>query len=280
MNRKKLILSGLLLGVGLLLACYPFISNWQYQHRTDKVIAEYNTELDGADSSDLQTILNAAQQYNEGLFGSSVILTDPFSTTAPKQNSNYGQLLNMDSAGVMGYIEIPKIQVYLPIYHGTGNAVLEQGIGHLEGSSLPVGGPSTRSVLTGHTGHNRAKLFTDLVELEQGDLFFLHIFQQTLAYRVEQIEVVKPDDACLTIVPGQDLCTLVTCTPYGINSHRLLVTGKRTNYTESLYTSAQVEPEAPSQWMGEYRRSLCLALLFVAAAYLVTTLVEKRLHHE
>lgn len=266
--------------MGLLLACYPFLCNWQYQNRSDKVIAAHSAALEGTEDASIQAALEAARRYNEELAASSVQLTDPFTITAAKPDRDYEALLHSDASGLMCFIEIPRIQVCLPVYHGTKTAVLERGIGHLEGSSLPVGGMSTRTVLTGHSGLNRARLFSDLGALEQGDLFFLHTLGQTLAYRVVQMEVVLPSDACLSIMPGKDLCTLVTCTPYGINSHRLLVTGERTAYTEALRTSAQEEPEAPSQWMREYRRALCAALLLVAVLSLVTMLIGRRLHHE
>lgn len=281
MKRWKIILlSVLLLLIGLLMAAYPFLSNWQYQHRTDQVITAYNSAMVDSDEIRLREAREAAQHYNEGLPASSAVLTDPFAVTAPKRESNYDTLLNLDGSGLMSYIEIPKISVFLPVYHGTKSAVLEQGIGHLDGSSLPVGGPSTRCVLTGHTGLNRAKLFSDLTELEQGDLFFLHTLEETLAYRVVQIEVVLPEDASLPIVPGEDLCTLITCTPYGINSHRLLVTGERTDYTEDLHTTTLEQPEASSQWKREYLRALCVALLIAAAAVLLLFLIGRRKHHE
>lgn len=274
--KKRLFFALPLLALGIALASYPFVSNWKYQQRTDKVIAAYSTTMESKDAASLQAELEAARCYNEELASSEVALTDPFEATTVQGESDYNSLLNLDSSGLMSYVEIPKIDVYLPVYHGTGSAVLEQGVGHLEGTSLPIGGQNTRAVLTGHSGLNSAKLFTDLSELKKGDLFFLHTLQQTLAYRVSRIEVVLPTEANLSIVEGKDLCTLITCTPLGINTHRLMVTGERTEYTEDLHTTALEEPEAPSQWMQEYRQALCVSLLLSAIITVVTIIIRRR----
>ena len=158
----------------------------------------------------------------------------------------------MTDDGVMGFIKIPCIDVSLPIYHGTSEAVLEIGAGHLQGTSLPIGGESTHSVITGHTGLSSAKLFTDLTELEEGDMFFLNVMGEKLAYKIDQITKVLPEEISnLKIENGKDYCTLVTCTPYGVNTHRLLVRGERTDYVEATEDQSNFEvKKTKSQWQA------------------------------
>ena len=194
-------------------------------------VKRYDQTVEETDADTLQTLWDAAVSYNENLYGTPA--HDPFiaggDTAKP---DNYDQTLSLPDTDIMGIIEIPTINVDLPIYHGTSADVLEKGIGHLEASSMPVGGADTHCVLVGHTGINNAKLFTDLVKLNVGDVFYLHVLGRTLEYQVDQIEVVLPlllDD--LKRVEGQDYCTLVTAYPYGINTHRLFVRGTRIDYT-------------------------------------------------
>ena len=210
-----------------------------------------------------QKAIAEARQYNTDLTRSEVQLTDPFKDK--KSNGEtlfYNRILDLDGSGIMGYIKIPCISVDLPIYHGTSAEVLEHGIGHLAASSFPVGGKSTHAVLTGHTGLNSAKLFTDLTEMKEGDLFFVHVLGQKLAYKVDQIAVVKPEDTRkLRIIDGEDHVTLLTCTPYGVNDHRLLVRGVRTVYHEKEERIR--ERKHHSQWMEVYRRAILEGLLIV-----------------
>ena len=171
----------------------------------------------------------------------------------------------------MGFIKIPCIDVSLPIYHGTSAEILELGAGHLQGTSLPIGGESTHSVITGHTGLSSAKLFTDLTELEEGDMFFLHVMGEKLAYKVGQISVILPEEMDkLTIENGKDYCTLVTCTPYGVNTHRLLVRGERTEYTEDKEEEAGTEvKKTQSKWMEEYTKSIIISSSVLAVMLIV-----------
>ena len=175
----------------------------------------------------------------------------------------------------MGYVVIPKISVNLPIYHGTENDSLERGIGHLLGSSLPVGGESTHSILSGHSGMASQKMFTDLEQLIVGDVFYLHILNETLAYQVVEINTVLPyDTSLLGIVPGEDLCTLVTCTPYGVNTHRLLVRGSRVPFEEAAALTEEIqiaEPEV-STWEAKYLQGILIGILAAAGAILVDAL--------
>lgn len=213
----------LVLLAGLSLLLYPSLSEyWNSFHQT-RAIADYNDQVSELDEADYTALWQAAQAYNQALAGqgNQHTLTDA-------QKQVYESLLNVAGTGMMGYIEIPSIDCSLPVYHGTDEAVLQVAAGHLDWSSLPVGGESTHCVLSGHRGLPSARLFTDLDKLQEGDVFLLRILNEVLTYQVDQIRIVEPQQTeDLQIVEGQDYCTLVTCTPYGINSHRLLVRGHR-----------------------------------------------------
>ena len=227
-----LILLGLLIFlVGVVLFAYPTFSQWYNAKDQSDVIAEYADHVENMDDEEIEQELERAREYNEDLIRV-VATADPFqnpNATDAEEYSAYGDLLNLTPAGVMGYIEIPAINVYLPIYHGVGKDILAIGVGHLPETSLPVGGPNTHAVLAGHSGMSNARLFTDLPDLVKGDVFYIHVYNRTLTYTVDQIKTVVPTDTRdLVIVPDEDYVTLVTCTPYGVNSHRLLVRGTRT----------------------------------------------------
>ena len=215
----------LLAGVSLLL--YPSLSDyWNSMHQT-RAIASYAETVSQLDTAQYDEMWKAAQDYNRSLAQreTAFALTD-------EQKAAYESLLDVSGLGVMGYIEIPEIDCSLPIYHGTEESVLQVAVGHLEWSSLPVGGEGTHCVLSGHRGLPSAKLFTNLDKLAVGDTFLLRVLDEVLTYEVDQILIVDPDDvSALEIEPGRDLCTLVTCTPYGINTHRLLVRGHRVENT-------------------------------------------------
>jgi sortase A len=197
------------------------MSNLWNQHKQNRLIDNYTTKVAELQEEEKSEARSAAEAYNNTLAG--------ISDDASLDEDTYNALLNIDGSGIMGYLEVPKIDVRLAIYHGTGEDALENGVGHLEDTSLPVGGSSTHCVLSGHRGLPSAKLFTDLDKLENGDLFYIYILGETLAYEVDQVLVVEPTQVdALKITPGQDYVTLLTCTPYGVNSHRLLVRGHRT----------------------------------------------------
>lgn len=215
-----------LTGLGFLL--YPTVSNLWNQAHQSRAIATYSKQVEKLDDSENKKMLKAARKYNKSLLKKS----DHWKLSK-KDKKKYESLLDVSGTGIMGYIEVPKIDCSLPIYHGTDEGALQIAIGHLEGSSLPVGGKSTHCVLSGHRGLPSARLFTDLDQMEEGDIFILNILGRKLAYEVDQIKVVLPEEMSdLEIEEGKDLCTLVTCTPYGINTHRLLVRGHRTEYVE------------------------------------------------
>lgn len=256
------------------LMAYPFISNYIFENRADGIIKTVKESTDKIDKNEYKEELKKAYVYNEKLSTGHIQLKDPFvENLLEEENAEYMSLLNMNDSGVMGVIEIPCIDVSLPIYHGTSEKVLESGAGHLEGTALPVGGAGTHSVITGHTGLSSAKLFTDLTQLVEGDIFFLQIMNEQLAYQVDNISVVKPEDLDkIQMEKGRDLCTLVTCTPYGINSHRLLVRGTRIDYKEAeKKPEAFVKKKTESKWEEEYVKSLIIAssLFFVMMVVLL-----------
>lgn len=265
--RYLLVFLLLILAVGLV--AYPFVANYIFENRADSIVSTVEEAADAIDNSEQEAEIKAANEYNQVIASGRVQLTDPFiEDTLANDSADYESLLCITSEGVMGFVEIPSISLSIPIYHGTSDAVLEKGAGHLQGTSLPVGGESTHSVLTGHTGLSNAKLFTDLTELEEGDIFFLNVMGEKLAYEVDQIKVVLPSELNdLQVIPGEDYCTLLTCTPYGVNTHRLLVRGTRTDYQEAVDNPVVFEKKAiESKWMSEYKRALAISLAFFTAS--------------
>ena len=260
----------LLFLAALCLTLYPLISNYVNQKYASQIHTAYQEVMEQVDDSDLLKAKELANEYNRALVPGA---TDAYSQEGLQAASaDYGSQLNLAGNGIMGYVEIPKISVNLPIYHGTENDSLERGIGHLLGSSLPIGGESTHSILSGHSGMATQKMFTDLEQLIIGDVFYLHVLDETLAYQVVEINTVLPyDTSLLGIAPGEDLCTLVTCTPYGVNTHRLLVRGSRIPYEEAellMEETAEEEP-AKSTWEQKYIEGL----LWGAAAVLLLLLL-------
>ena len=223
MKKSKIgLLLVLMLFVGVCGLLYPSVSQYWNSKTQTRAVENYQEILDSLKEEDYDAFFQEADAYNAALAALSFPLTDHW------QIPNYSKLLNVTGNGIMGYISIPKLGVELPLYHGISAEVLNIACGHLEGTSLPVGGESTHCVLSAHRGLPHARLFTDLDKMELGDTFTLTVLDQTLTYQVDQIKVVRPDEVeDIRIIPGKDLCTLLTCTPYGINSHRLLVRGTR-----------------------------------------------------
>lgn len=278
----KKILVTLFIGASLVMMFYPWISNFVNQHQADITVDNYKKKEKSLSEEQKEKMWKKAQMYNADLAKNQVELTDPFveSKSAIKSGLIYNNLLNIDKSGMMCYLEIPCINVNLPVFHGTAASTLERGIGHLEGSSLPVGGKSTHAVLTGHTGLNNAKLFTDLTEVKEGDLFFLHTLGKDLAYRVIEIEVVLPEETQdLLIRKGKDLVTLITCTPYGVNSHRLFVTGIRTKYTPEEKENAKDDRSKDSQWMNAYKKAAIIGLAIAIAMIVLLKGLSKVKEH-
>ena len=217
------ILLVLILVAGVAIMLYPTASDYWNSFHQSRAIASYAESVSHLTAADYERMWLDASAYNQTLLGKA----NPFAVSEDDWDE-YAALLNVAGDGIMGYIEIPKISCSLPIYHGTDEAVLQIAVGHIQGSSLPVGGASTHCVLSGHRGLPSAKLFTDLDRLSEGDIFQIRVLNETLTYEIDQIHIVLPHEVDdLGITRGQDHCTLVTCTPYGINSHRLLVRGRR-----------------------------------------------------
>lgn len=273
---RQKIIPILIILFGFALLSYPFISNYMFEKSAGSTIKSYEKQAKTYDQKQKEQAFREAEEYNKDLIKSAVQLTDPFKVK--KSNGEtliYNNILNIDHSGVMGYLEIPSISVNLPIYHGTDAEILERGVGHLAASSIPVGGKSTHSVLTGHTGLSSAKLFTDLTEMKKEDLFFIHVLDRILAYKVDQISVVRPEDTRkLQIVKGKDYVTLVTCTPYGVNDHRLLVRGIRTKYVKKQRSSIRPRNQ-DSQWMRTYKKAIAIGLMIVTALILLGKVFQK-----
>lgn len=244
MKHLPMLLAGLIFAAGLCILAYPFASQyWNGRHQSE-VCAAYEEQLANTDEDTINDGLQAAQAYNQSLAQSALMVSDPFAQADTVDNESYDDLLDVTGDGIIAYLEIPDIDVYLPIYHGVEEKVLKKGIGHLPETSLPVGGESTHAVLCGHSGMSYAKLFTDLDQLKEGDMFYIHVYQMQLAYIVDQIKTVLPTDTSdLQIVAGEDYVTLITCTPYGINSHRLLVRGTRIYQEEAKQTELTMQHE-------------------------------------
>ena len=237
-KRLTTILAVLVFITGLSLLLYPTVSNYFNSLHQSKVVSHYSDALEKMDEAQKQAAIDAAVQYNALL-----VSNDARFTPSEEETRLYNSLLNPDGTGMMGYITIPEIRCKLAIYHSVDDSVLQVGVGHLEGSSLPVGGSSTHCVISGHRGLPSARLFTDIDRLEKGDLFYLHVYGKILAYEVDKISVVEPEDyGPLEIEEGKDLCTLLTCTPYGINTQRLMVRGHRV--VDSLYDESNITSDA------------------------------------
>ena len=220
--------------VALSVLLYPTVSNYLYEKNSSRAISLYDEAAAKLSRERRQALLEEARAYNARLVGNTSVEGDTFETSKEETSAEYSQLLNMDSSGMMGSVIIPEIDEELPIYHTTSEAVLQKGVGHFPSSSLPVGGDSTHAVLTGHRGLPSKKLFTDLDKIVEGDVFYIRILEETLAYQVDQILTVLPQETqALQIEEGKDYVTLVTCTPYAVNTHRLLIRGHRIPYEDA-----------------------------------------------
>lgn len=257
-QQKKMVKSRVLLIVGILLCSSP-LALYTYHHSIEKDVLKYYQEsIQTGDQNEYLAGVELAKEYNESLYDGSddnlMFLQDC-----------YQEALNPLKNGMMGWIEIPKVNLNLPIYHGTSSETLAKGVGHLEMTSLPVGGINTRTVISGHRGLPSAQMFTRLDELGYNDLFYFHIGDDILAYQIYQIEVIEPTEVeKIAIIPGEDLATLMTCTPYGINSHRLLLTGKRVNFDQQKYlTIPKSLPSARELFITFFPLAILFIILFI-----------------
>ena len=261
--------------IGLIISLYPLISNIYSRRNQIQVINDYTEDIKEIDTKQIAKELELANAYNRKL-NQTIVLTDPFDPSAIDMADDvYYDILNYTDDGVMAYINIPKIDVNLPIYHGTDSEHMLKGVGHLVGTSFPVGGIDTHAVLSAHSGLSTAELFTNLADLKKDDLFYIHVLDDVLAYEVDKINVVKPNETNdLKIVPGQDYVTLVTCTPYGINSHRLLVRGHRVEYDADL--GKQESKKANNDvWFKEYIKSIVSGIGIIVLIIIFIVVLKK-----
>lgn len=268
--KKKRISTKILYIVGVLLCAFPLLSSIYTGVEQNNMLSTYKSEVTATDTQTIEEQVELAHEYNEALFQISNSSVGDMSTDILSDES-YNSILDITGKGIIGTIEIPKIDVNLPIYHGTDDDVLSNGIGHIQTSSFPVGGINTRTVVSGHRGLPNAKLFTRLDELVKNDLFYFKVGGKTLAYKIYKIEVVKKDEApdVIGIEEGKDLATMITCTPYGINTHRLIITGKRVPYNPKKKKA--IEPE-----MMSLREIAFTALPFVIVFILLVKYVLKK----
>lgn len=275
--KKKVVKIILILGFigGLAISLYPLVSNVLARRNQVNVISNYQSEIDNSDKEKIAQEKDLAHTYNRKL-NQTIILTDPFDPNAISMaDEQYYEILNFTDDGVMAYINIPRINVSLPIYHGTDSEHMLKGVGHLVGTSFPIGGTDTHSVLSAHSGLSSADLFTNLVDLEEGDLFYIHILDEILAYEVDKIKVVEPTETDdLRIVKGEDYITLVTCTPFGINSHRLLVRGHRVEYNPEI-EKKEAKKSNEDVWFHEYIKSIISGVGVIVAILVIAFIVKK-----
>ena len=259
----------ILLGAGA--AAYPLIASINNEHTQSLVQTEYEEKLQQLDTSEIDAALAAAREYNKTISTVQIEDVDKIKADLPP----YEDLLNLANNGIMGYIEIPTINIELPISTGTSGAAMEQGAGHMEGTSLPVGGVGTHAVISAHSGMASAKLFTDLDKLEIGDIFIITVCNQKLAYEVDNIAVVEPTDIDLIrIDTQQDYVTLLTCTPYGVNTHRLLVRGHRVDMAEEAIAEVEEKAEpAASTWIEKYEQGILIGVAIFLGLLLIALLV-------
>lgn len=265
------ILIALIFAAGVGVLSYPAVSNFINQLQQNKVVNGYKEAVDDRSAEMIEAMRRQAQRYNEDLLKDEIIV-DPFDqVTEKKADIRYYETLNPQNNGVMGTVRIPAIDVELPIYHGTSEDVLQKAIGHLEQTSLPIGGAGTHTVISGHRGLPSAKLFTDLNLVEIGDVFYIDVLDETLAYKVDRIRTVEPHELeDLAIISGEDHVTLVTCTPYAINSHRLLVRGTRIPYDEvELAQDGQLREETSFNMRPYIAAGVVLTVILVISIFVI-----------
>ena len=278
-SKTSKLMIGIIFLAGLSLLLYPFVANQWNNYRQKQLISSYEQTVSQKEASngiDYDAELKKAESYNEALLPS--ILPDSFAIAdASEEDQTYMNTLNIAGDEMMGIVEIPKIDIKLPIYHTTEEDVLKQAAGHLEGSSLPIGGKSTHAVISAHRGLPSASLFTDLDQLKKGDHFLIHVLNETLSYEVDKISVVKPEDtSALVVEDGKDLVTLLTCTPYGVNTERLLVRGHRVPYVEQEVADEKT-PLSGISLHTNYLLWVIVGLAVTAFFILVLYLKEKKL---
>lgn len=262
MKKKTSVVLPIMLLIGLLLLLYPTVSNYWNNLHQSRVIAGYKETVSSIDKTEYDKIWAEVVEYNKNINRLNI------SAITDAERREYYRLLDITGTGIMGYIEIPSINCTLPIYHGTSESVLQVATGHIEGSSMPVGGEGSHCVISGHRGLPSAKLFTNLDQLKEGNVFILSVLDEELTYMVDQISVVLPEDVSqLTFEDGKDLCTLVTCTPYGVNSHRLLVRGHRVpNETVKIMRVSSEAVQIQRIWVTI---AVCIPLVLIWLIFII-----------
>lgn len=279
-NKKKIptIIFVCVVIIGILIMLYPVFISMINARKESRIIAEYSNKVNELRETNYDYLLEEARLYNQTLTNDNIV--DAFTGTK-EENEEYEKLLNINNDGVIGYLKIPKINVNLPIYHGTSTKVLEKGIGHMNASSLPIGGEGTHSILSGHRGLPSSRLFSDLNQLEIGDMFYIHVLNQVLAYKVDQIKVVEPSNIeYLKMEEGHDYITLVTCTPYAINTHRLLVRGTRVEYNNEEEKSIKVDKKLSASDLTLIGGLITVVIIIIACLLIIKKIKNHKLTDE
>lgn len=274
LKKIRHLIAALIITGGIILVCYPSFASFINQWFANREIAEYQNEMENTSEEQLRATMQMAYNYNATLPGG--FPADPFTgdNIANLKGTEYEDFWMVQAGAMLGYVEVPSINVYLPVYYGTSEEVLDKGAGVVANTSLPVGGSGTHSVISAHTGMASKKLFTDLNLVKEGDIFFLHVLNQNFAYQVDQIRVVLPEETDeLYIQEGKDYVTLLTCTPFGINDHRLLVRGERIDYDFSQKETDRMKPEAV---VNNYLWLLVLGVVTVLAVGIALRKRKKR----
>lgn len=280
-QRWKILLVVMLVLVGISLVSYPFVASYLNRFAQSSAIDGYLSDAASESAKEMNAQIQEAINYNQRLLNASAVMSDPFSEEAfLAALDRYDEILAISATGIMGYLDIPSINVHLPIYHGTGSYALQHGVGHLQSTSFPVGGESTHAVLSAHSGLTNADMFDNLPDVRLGDLFSVTVLTQTLWYEVYETEVILPENtASLSIQPGEDLVTLLTCTPYGINSHRLLVHGRRTEPATIDREEVVQEQSATVENRLTTRDKLVIAAVFGSSVIALATILMARRKH-
>lgn len=277
-NKKAIILSLILFIAALAVTAYPLIANALAEKYRSEIQTQYFEKVASMDTEALDKAKADAEKYNR-LLNSGVVQNNYSEESLDLASVGYDALLNLNGDSIMAYVEVPALEIYLPVSHGTEAKTLAKSVGHVIGSSLPIGGSDTHCVLSGHSGMSDQKMFSDLNKLQEGDIFYIHVLSETLAYKVMCIDTVLPEDTSLLgIEDGKDIVTLVTCTPFGVNTHRLLVRGERTDYAEAAEEVAELEEtkDTSSTWTEEYWKGVVIGIVILIVLILILSFLDSK----
>lgn len=277
-NKKAIIISLVLFVTALAVTVYPLIANAISEKYRSEIQTQCFKKVASMDTAETDRVKDQAKKYNRLLSGG-VVQNNYSEEALDLANVGYDALLNLNGDGIMAYVEVPALQIYLPVSHGTEAKTLEKSVGHVIGSSLPIGGSDTHCVLSGHSGMSDQKMFSDLNKLQAGDIFYIHVLSETLAYKVNCIDTVLPEDTSLLgIEDGKDMVTIVTCTPFGVNTHRLIAWGERTDYAEAAEEVAELEEtqDASSTWTEEYWKGVVIGIVVLIVLILILSFLESK----